>query len=238
MMAGIDSYVATPSGPIKGGLVLIHEIWGLSDHIKQVADRFAGEGYLTYAPDILTHAGVTPKAGEELQRLLASPDPETRQAAQPLMRERTAPAHDPAYAQWAVPALREVVDDLQRRPAIDARIGVVGFCFGGSYTFALAAADERILAAVPFYGSPPDLDQVPRISCPVLGIYGSQDERLMESLPAVRGKMAEAGVDFTVKIYDGAQHAFFNETGNRYDAEAAAHAWQLALDFLDRHLAA
>ncbi|HEY9293872.1 MAG TPA: dienelactone hydrolase family protein [Microlunatus sp.] len=236
-MADIDTYIATPSGPIKGGLVLIHEIWGLVDHIKQVADRFAAEGYLTYAPDILTHAGMTPQVGAELQQLLRSPDPETRQAAQPLMRERTAPAHDQAYAEWAVPALREVVDELQRQPAIDARIGVLGFCFGGTYSYALAAADERVRTAVAFYGAPPDLDQIPRIGCPVLGIYGGKDERLMKGLPAVRAKMEEAGVDFTVKIYDDAEHAFFNDTAPRYDAEAAADAWQLSLDFLDRHLA-
>ena len=228
-MADVDIYIATPSGPIKGGLVLIHEMWGLVDHIKKVADRFAAAGYLTYAPDILTHTGMTPRVGAELQELLQSPDPETRQAAQPRLRERTAPSHDPAYAAWAVPTLREVVDDLQRQPAIDARIGVLGFCFGGSYAYARAA--------VAFYGAPPDLEQIPRIDCPVLGIYGGQDERLMSGLPDVRAAMESAGIDFTVKIYDDAQHAFFNDTGSRYDADAAADAWQLALDFLDRHLA-
>jgi carboxymethylenebutenolidase len=236
MTAEMETYIAKPTGRIKGGLVLIHEIWGLADHIKDVADRFAAEGYLTYAPDILSKAGITPKVGEELLELLSSPDEETRLAAQPAMRERMAPAHDPQYAEWAVSALRTVVDELAAQPGVDGRIGVLGFCFGGSYSFALAAADDRIRAAVPFYGSPPDLDQMAEIGCPVLAIYGSEDERLMQGLPAVQGKAAEVGVDLTTQVYDGAAHAFFNDTGPRYDPESAADAWRLALGFLDQHL--
>ena len=237
MITDVDVHVAEPTGTVKGGLVLIHEIWGLADHIKDVADRLAAEGYLTYAPDILSRAGITPQIGSELQRLLNSPDEEERLTAQPTMRERTAPAHDPQYAEWAVPVLKEVVDDLVQRPEVQGRVGVLGFCFGGSYSFALAAADDRVRAAVPFYGAPPDLEQLTEIRCPVLAIYGSEDERLMQGLAAVQEKAADAGIDLTTKIYGGAAHAFFNDTGARYDAVAAADAWKLTLDFLDRHVA-
>jgi carboxymethylenebutenolidase len=232
----IEIYRAVPDGEVRGGLVLIHEIWGLADHIKQVADRFAAEGYLCYAPDILSKAGITPQSGQELLALVQNPDEQVRVAAQPLMRERTAPTHDPEYGAWAVGALQQVVDELAAQPGIDSRIGVTGFCFGGSYSFALAAADQRIRAAVPFYGAPPDVDRIPDISCPVLAIYGAEDERLMTGLPEVTDRMRAAGVDFTVKVYDGAGHAFFNDAGSRYHAAAAADAWRLTLDFLQQHL--
>ena len=92
-------------------------------------------------------------------------------------------------------------------------------------------------AAVPWYGSAPAAEDIARISSPVLAIYGSIDERLMAALPGVRADMAGAGVDFTAKVYEGAKHAFFNDTGSNYDRDAAADAWPLALSFLEKELA-
>lgn len=232
----VDVYKAVPQGDVKGGLIVIHEIWGLVDHIKDVADRFAREGYVAYAPDILSRAGITPEAGKELLELLQNPDENARVAAQPSFRERMAPAHDPAYGAWALQALAKVVDDLAAHPGVDGRIGVVGFCFGGSYSFGLAATDDRIRAAVPFYGAPPDQISVKNISCPVLAIYGETDERLMSGLPEVTKRLQEAGVDFTSKVYPDAGHAFFNDTSPRYQARAAADAWTTTLDFFARNL--
>ncbi|GAB3923087.1 hypothetical protein GCM10011575_00450 [Microlunatus endophyticus] len=232
----VDVYKAVPTGEIKGGLIVIHEIWGLVDHIKDVADRFAAQGYVAYAPDILSKAGITPQAGKELSELVSHPDEKVRVAAQPRFRELMAPAQDPAYGAWAVGALSAVVDDLAAQPGVDGRIGVVGYCFGGSYSFALAATDDRIKAAVPYYGAPPDQISVANITCPVLAIYGEDDERLISGLPEVTKRLQDAGVDFTSKVYPGAGHAFFNDTSSRYDAEAAADAWTLTLDFFARHL--
>jgi carboxymethylenebutenolidase len=233
---GIDVYKAVPDGEIKGGLIIIHEIWGLADHIKTVAERFAVEGYLAYAPDILSKAGITPAAGRELMEIMENPDEQARLAAQPTFRERMAPAHDPEYGAWAVAALKGVVDDLAAQPGVDGRIGAVGFCFGGSYAFALAASDERIRAAVPFYGSPPEQIAMKGIGCPVLAIYGEQDERLISGLPDLTRLLEEAGVDFTSKVYPDAGHAFFNDTASHYQPAAAADAWMSTLDFLGRHL--
>lgn len=234
--AEIEVFKAIPTGEIKGGLVLIHEIWGLVDHIRDVAGRFAAEGYLTYAPDLLSKAGMTPKIGQELIELSKDPDEEKRVTAQPLMREKAGPAFDPEYAGWAVEALRSVVDDLAAQPGVDDRLAVLGFCFGGTYSFALAATDDRIKAAVPFYGAPADLTKVSSIGCPVLALYGDQDERLMTGLSDVEAAMKGAGVDFTSKVYPGAAHAFFNDAGPRYDEAAARDAWRLSLDFLERSL--
>jgi len=234
----IAAYVATPTGEVRGGLVLIHEIWGLVDHIKNVADRFAAEGYVVIAPDILSSTGVTPAVGAELQALVFSADEQTRTEAQPKLRERLAPSHDPEYATWAVAALKSAVDFLEKQPGVHRRIGVAGFCFGGSYSFALAAADPRVRAAVPFYGYPPESTSIETIGCSVLALYGDTDERLMKSLPALTASMADAGVRFTAQTYENAGHAFFNDTNSiTYNADVAADAFARALAFLHTNLA-
>jgi len=234
---GVSAYRAEPTGDPRGGLIVIHEIWGLVDHIKSVADRFAAEGYLVIAPDILSTIGVTPSVGAELHALQSEPDEAKRLAAQPRMRELFSGMNSPDYAAGAVASLRKTVDYLEAQPGVDGRIAVTGFCFGGTYSFALVAADPRVRAAVPWYGSAPAAEDIARISSPVLAIYGSIDERLMAALPGVRADMAGAGVDFTAKVYEGAKHAFFNDTGSNYDRDAAADAWPLALSFLEKELA-
>ena len=234
----LSAYRAAPEGEVKGALVLIHEIWGLVDHITDVADRYAAEGYLCVAPDILSRAGLTPEAGAELFSLVFDEDPEKRSAAQPEFRAKMAPLNAPAYAQWAVPALRKVVDYLEEQPGVDGRIAVTGFCFGGSYSFALAAADARVRAAVPFYGSPPAASDAKAIAGPVLAFYGETDEQLIAGLPEVKAAMADGGVRFTAEVYPGTGHAFFNDTNPfTYDADIAADAWAKTLAFLERSLA-
>jgi carboxymethylenebutenolidase len=234
----LSGYRAEAVGELRGALIVIHEIWGLVDHIKNVADRYAGEGYLVIAPDILSRGGVTPEVGDELNRLMFKGTEEERAKAQPLMREKMAPVNAPEYAAWAVSALRSVVDYLEAQPAVDGRVGVLGFCFGGSYSFALAAADRRIRGAVPFYGSPPESAELAHLDCPVLALYGETDERLMESLPAVTQRMHDAGVQFVSHVFEGAGHAFFNDTNPvMYRPEVAADAWTRSLEFLRETLA-
>jgi len=238
--AAFPVYIARPGRDdpdTVGGLVLIHEVWGLVDHIRDVADRFAEEGWLVAAPDILSHAGVEPALGAELFALVNSDDEEARTAAQPRMREAMSGMRAPDYAQWAVGALRAVVDWLETQRDIDDRIAVTGFCFGGTYAFLLAAADRRIRAAVPFYGTAPDPDRIARIEAPVLALYGERDTALIDALPGVRDAMAAAGVDFEAIVYPGAEHAFFNDTGRRYSPEHAMEAWARVLEFLDEKVA-
>lgn len=235
--AEFSAYVAEPAGAPRGGLILIHEIWGLVDHIKDVADRFAGEGYLVIAPDLLSGVGIPPEVGQELLRLRVSDDQAEQTRVQPLMREKMAPLHAPEYGAWAVGALRQTVDVLAEQPGVAGRIGVLGFCFGGSYSFALAAADHRIRAAAPFYGAPPEQSTVADIACPVLAFYGDQDTSLIHNLPAVTAAMAAAGVDFSAEVYPGVGHAFFNDSNPlSYDADSAADAWSRTLDMLARAL--
>jgi carboxymethylenebutenolidase len=236
-----DAYVAEPDPalPVVGGVLVIHEIWGLVDHIKDVADRFAAEGYVAIAPDLLGRVGISAHVGSELHRIASSDDPAVRSAGQPRLREAMAPMNAPGFSAWATTALQDALDFLELEPGVGNRVAVVGFCFGGSYAFALAAADPRIRAAVPFYGSPPLTTEVDRIAAPVLAFYGDQDERLMRTLPELRTAMEHAGTPLTATIYEGVGHAFFNDTNpHAYNAEAAADAWQRTLRFLVTALAA
>lgn len=230
-------HVAEPQGEVRGAVVVIHEVWGLVDHITGVADRFAAQGYLAVAPDLLSHVGIEAHLGRELHQIMSSPDEQVRSEGQPRLREALAPLHAPGFAAWAVAALRATVDLAAEQPGVEGRIAVVGFCFGGTYAFALAAADPRIRAAVPFYGAPPEAGDLDRITAPVLAFYGEQDERILSTLPGVTVRMRDAGVDFRPHVYPKVGHAFFNDSNERtYDAATAADAWRRTLTFLDESL--
>ncbi|NYJ31087.1 carboxymethylenebutenolidase [Galbitalea soli] len=232
-----SAYVAEPVGEVRGGIVVIHEIWGLVEHIRGIADRYAAQGYLAIAPDILSWAGVDPDVGLELNHLMFSASEEDRALAQPRLRAALAPTASPDYAAWAIGALRAAVDVLAVAPGVDGRIGVLGYCFGGSYSFALAAADARVKVAVPYYGSPPEGAAVESIRVPVLAFYGEEDERLMQSLPEVTKRLHDAGVRFTAQVYPDAGHAFFNDTNRvMYRPAVAADAWTRTLSFLEESL--
>ncbi|CAN5442899.1 hypothetical protein BH10ACT6_BH10ACT6_10860 [soil metagenome] len=233
---GVTVYRADPQGEPKGALVVIHEIWGLVPHIMDVADRYAAEGYLVMAPDLLSDVGVTPEIGLELMAMMNEPDEAIRTANQPRLREAFAANQAPEFAGTAVAKLKAVVDALEAEPGIEGRIGVLGFCFGGSYSFALAEADDRVRAAVPFYGSAQP-SEVATIHCPVLAFYGDQDVRLVDALPALEAATRDAGVDFTAQVYADAGHAFFNDTNpNTFNPAAAGDAWGRSLEFLQANL--
>ena len=164
--------------------------------------------------------------------MMNEPDEAIRTANQPRLREAFAAHQAPDFAATVVAKLTSVVDALGAERGVDGRIGVLGFCFGGSYSFALALADDSVKAAVPFYGSTQP-EEVASIHCPVLAFYGDQDQRLMDGLPVLEAAMADAGVDFTAKFYADARHAFFNDTNpNSFDPAAAGDAWGRSLEFL------
>lgn len=232
-----SAYVAEPRGEVRGAVVVIHEIWGLVEHITGIADRFAAEGYLAIAPDLLSEIGIEANIGLELQEIMFNADPAVRSAGQPRLRDALAPLTTPEYSAWALASLRRTVDELVARPVVDGRIAVVGFCFGGSHSFALAAADARIRAAVPFYGSAPNKAAIAGIGCPILAFYGDGDSTLIDALPTLTAQMAAAGVNFTPTVFSGVGHAFFNDTNPvTYNAEVATVAWEQTLAFLRRTL--
>ncbi len=235
IIGAASAYHSYPdNGRKHPGLILIEEIWGLNDHIKDVADRFAKEGYSVLAPELLPRELLGQLTPEFRSALF---DPAKRDEVQPKMRAAMQPIMQPEYAKDTIAILKKCVDYLLVDGHVEGKVGVLGFCFGGSYSFHLAANDRRIRAAVAFYGQAPSADEIPYIDCPVLAFYGDQDINLMQSLPQLKASMKEHGRNFEAVVYPNAGHAFFNDTNTRmYNPSAAKDAWEKTLAFLKKHL--
>jgi len=232
----VPVYRATPAGEPIGVIVLIHEIWGLVEHICTVADRYAASGFLVIAPDLLSDVGVTPTIGVKLMALMNEPDEQNRLDGQTFLREALAPVRAPEFADVALGMLTRVLDGLEAEG--HSRVGVLGFCFGGTYTYALAAQEHRVVAAVPFYGTAPTDNKIAAIACPIKAFYGEIDPPIMDDFPRVEAAMREHGIDFEATEYPGVHHAFFNDTNTaRFDRAARDDAWARSVRFLKEQLA-
>jgi carboxymethylenebutenolidase len=214
-MRGYLAVPANASGPLPG-IVVIHENRGLNPHIEDVTRRFALENFVAFAPDALAPLGGYPASGEE----------EARQMFGQLDRNRT--NEDMVAA----------ATFLKGRPECTGRIGAVGFCWGGAATNMLATRVPDLAAAVPFYGSPADLDAVERINAPLLIHYAGADDRVNAMWPEYEAALKAAGKTYSMHMYDGAQHGFNNDTTPRYDEAAATLAWQRTVEFFNTHLRA
>jgi carboxymethylenebutenolidase len=205
---------ATPA-QAKGGVLLVHEIFGLTEHFYDLASRFAGEGYGALAVDLLSAQGGTPAAegaggtagglaGAPLDQLLGD--------------------------------LGAGIDELERRlPGVE--VAVIGFCFGGGMVWNLLnSGEERLAAAVPFYGPAPADADFSGSEAAVLAVYGENDERVNATRDAATAALEAAGLTHEVKTYPEAGHGFFNDTGPNYNEQAATEANAAVLDWLDRHL--
>ena len=208
--------VLATASPATGAVLVIHENRGLTEHIRSIPPRLAADGYTALAIDLLSAEGGT--------------------ASMPSEGDATA-ALGNAPTERLIADLGAGLDELERR-APDAPLAVIGFCFGGGMTWQLLAAGEpRLAAAVPFYGPFPEgssLDGSPNAA--VLGIYAGLDDRVNGSLPAAESALTAAGLTHEMRVFDGVDHAFFNDTGPRYDADAAAQAYQAMLDWFGAHL--
>ena len=204
---------ARTAGPFPA-VIVIQEWWGLNDHIKDVTERFAREGYVSLAPD-LYHGKVT-----------AEPD-----AAGKLMGalNREEAAKDLLGAIRHLKAMKEVRAD---------RIGVTGFCMGGSYALLLPCRSKEIRAAAPYYGEIPDEATLRNLACPILYIYGDTDFWITkDEVKRLEGTLKKLSKPGEVKIYPGAPHAFFNDTRKDvYRPREAQDAWRRTLDFFAKHL--
>lgn len=227
-----EAYEAVPEGRIKGGLIVIEEVWGMTDHIKDVADRYAQEGYYVLSPELLSEIRIKEHAGTLMLDMF---NPEKRNEAQPKVRELTAPIREPEYARMTLGRIHVCFDYLHDQPRTKQWVAITGFCFGGSYSYSFALEEPRLKVALPFYGHAniEDSETLKKISCPVRAFYGERDERLMSSLPEVEKAMQNAGVDFSAKVYSDCGHAFFNDTNPfAYNEAAATDAWGRALEIL------
>jgi carboxymethylenebutenolidase len=230
------AYRARPAGGPQAAVLVIHEAWGLAPHIKTVADRLAAEGYLALAPNLLSDTDIERLATPELQESLF--DPERRHAAQPRLRELMAPLHAPDFAAATSERLQACFEYLFKLPESHGHVAVWGFCFGGSYSFSLAIQEPKLALALPFYGhSDQPVRELARIKCPVRAFYGANDENLMKALPALKERMNDGGVDFESKVYNGAGHAFFNDSNRyAYNAAAATDSWNRVKELLAEYL--
>ncbi len=209
---GLLARPANASGKIPG-VVVVHENRGLNPYIEDVARRLGAEGYLALAPDGLTSLGGYPGTddeGREMQRQL----------------DRNKLLADFVAA----------VKHLQSHADCTGKVGIVGFCFGGGISNAVAVRVPDLAAAVPFYGSQPPAEDVPQINAPLLLQYAGNDERVNAGWPAYEAALKANGKTYTAHIYPGVNHGFHNDTTPRYDEAAAKLAWQRTLAFFKEHL--
>lgn len=196
------------------GIIVIHENRGLNPHIEDVTLRVARAGYLALGVDALSPFGGTPANEDEGRTLIGKLD-----ATQNLQNYRKA------------------YDYLSTRPDCNGRFGCVGFCWGGALANQLAVHDPRVKAAVAYYGRQPESADVPRIKGAVQLHYGGLDERINAGIPAYEAALKAAGVPYELYIYEGANHAFHNDTSAaRYNEAAAKLSWQRTLAFFEKHL--
>ncbi|RFA19257.1 hypothetical protein B7R25_11490 [Subtercola boreus] len=235
------AFVAYPAGApetYRGAVIVLHEVWGLGDEIRRVAERYAAEGFVALAPDLMGERAVPPEEAALLQGQLVHPDPEVREAAQPRLLELMAPIAAPAFATAALQKLVACLDLLDREEGVAGRLGITGYGLGGSYAFTLTIADARVRASVPYYGYANfPVELLGEIACPILSFVGEDDLALFAALPALTAQMKEAGVEFTAIAYRGAGHAFANE-GNpgAYRRDAAQDSWKKSIAFFTERL--
>ena len=206
-------YLAEPDSEPKAGVIVIQEWWGLTPDIEDIADRYAAEGVLAWAPDVYH--------GESTDE----PD-EARKLAMSMERDVAAIEIDAA------------IRYMKEERGI-GRVGCVGYCMGGGLTLATAIRPTSNVDAVHVYygGGMPPSEQISKISAPVLGSYGALDEGIPEEqVDMLRSTLTAAGVSNDVTLYEGAEHSFFNDTRPAFHPEAARDSWEKSVAWFSKYL--
>jgi carboxymethylenebutenolidase len=211
----VRAYFARPKGEDKlPSVIVIHENKGLRPHIEDVTRRLALEGFVALAPDALSPLGGTPADADEGRTMMRKLDRETTRKD-----------------------FIAAVKYLRTNPQTTGKVGCMGFCWGGGMTNHVAVNCANLNAAVPFYGRQPKTEDVPKIKAAVLCHYGGTDKRINQGIEAFETAMKKAGTDYQIFIYEGAGHAFFNDTRpQRYHSEASELAWKRTLAFFKKKL--
>lgn len=213
----VRAYLAHPKALSEGkraAVVVIHENRGLTAHIEDVTRRLALDGFWAMAPDLLSPSGGTPEDTDLARTKIGELDPVV-----------------------TVGNLVAALAHLKERPECNGKVGAVGFCWGGGMVGQLAVRSKQLDAGVVYYGRQPDAASVPEITAPLLLQYAELDERINAGIPAFQAALDAAKKDYTLHIYEGAQHAFNNDTSEaRYNEKTAALAWSRTVEFLRKHL--
>ncbi len=213
----VTGFLARPenaSGELPG-VILIHEWWGLNDNIRSMAEQIAARGYVALAVDL--YEGKTAQDAQQARELVGL-SMENRGAIEDNLRQ--------AYRYLSTEAGA-------------TRVGTLGWCFGGGWSLNTALLmPESIDATVIYYGRlVTDPEELKTLDMPILGIFGGEDRGIpIETVDAFEKTMRDLNKDVTVKVYEGANHAFANPSGQRYDPQAAEDAWARTVAFLDQHL--
>ena len=212
----MGGYLARPKKAGKYGSVLvIHENRGLNPHTKDIARRIAKAGYIALAGDALAPFGGTPENEDEARAAFAKID-----------------------AQKNLNNFLKGLDYLKARPDSNGKTGCVGFCWGGALANQLAVHAPTLQVAIAYYGRQPEAVDVPKIKSFVQLHYGGLDERVNAGIPAYEEALKAAGVKYELYVYEGAQHAFLNDTApTRYNPEAAKLAWERTMKVLKEKIA-
>jgi carboxymethylenebutenolidase len=237
----IQAYLAVPQKArhFSGAVIVAHEIWGLTDQIKSVADRFAAQGYLALAPDLFSTDRENRRPSEELQKELFSPSEHVRYAAMPKLRAMIAPTQTPQFTTLALSRLASCFEYMYNQPLVHQKVSIVGFGLGGNYAISMSMREQRLKGVISFYGHVPHITaQLRHIRCPILSLYGDKDKSLFREVNEVTPLMRQADVKFEPIVYEGAGHAFFNDANTfAYDQSAADDAWRRTLSFLHQRMA-
>jgi len=210
-----NGYLAIPQQGGGPGVIVIQEWWGLVDHIKDVCERFAGEGFVALAPDV--YHGKATKSPDEAGKLMMA------------LRIDEAEKDVSGAIQYL----------LNHEATTGDKVGIIGFCMGGALSLYAATRNPKVGACVVFYGIHPNVKpDLPNLQSPVLGIYGERDKSVTpESVRKLESQLKSLGKKIDVIIYPNADHAFFNDTRPTvYVPEAAADAWRHTIDFFRKHL--
>lgn len=209
-------YLAQPSsGELAPVILVCHENRGLTPHIQDVTRRLAKAGYVGLAVDLLSRQGGSAAVGEgNVPGALGNIPPDQ-----------------------FVEDFKSGWQYLKNLSFADAeKVGMTGFCFGGGVTWRVATQMPELLAAVPFYGPHPPVEDIPNIHAAVLAIYGELDSRINGGIPQIEEAMSANSKIYEKMIYSNADHAFHNDTGTRYNAEAAKDAWERTLAWFEKYV--
>ena len=216
----IRTWIVYPERKDKAPVVIvIHEIFGLSDWIRGVADQLAAEGFIAVAPDLISGLGPEGGGTESIQ---------SRDDVVKLIRGLS-----PEEATKRINAVRAAAVKL---PAANGKSATIGFCWGGSRSFHYACVQPELNAAVVYYGSSPDSKDLPSIRASVLGLYGGDDARVNATIEPAAAEMKKLGKVYEVEVYEGAGHGFLRAQGGREaNLKATQKAWPRTIEFLRKH---